>query len=84
MRLDGVSLCYEINKPFDIVVKGLSVPSDRGDSPLTILNETAEYRVVRILLPAVTHFTGDAINQFVLRGKYENRRAKAKRVKLGK
>jgi hypothetical protein len=30
-RLDGVSLCYEINKPFDILAKGLSVPSDRGD-----------------------------------------------------
>ncbi len=30
-RLDGVSLCYEINKPFDVLAKGLSVPSDRGD-----------------------------------------------------
>jgi site-specific DNA recombinase len=30
-RLDGVTLAYEINKPFDVLAKGLSVPSDRGD-----------------------------------------------------
>lgn len=30
-RLDGVTLCYEINKPFDVLAKGLVVPSDRGD-----------------------------------------------------
>ena len=30
-KLDGVSLCYETNKPFDVLVKGLSVPSNRGD-----------------------------------------------------
>jgi len=30
-RLDGVSLCYEINKPFDVLAKGLSVPSDRSN-----------------------------------------------------
>lgn len=30
-RLDGVSLCYEIRKPFDVLVKGLSVSLHRGD-----------------------------------------------------
>ena len=29
--LDGASLCYETRKPFDVLVKGLSVPSNRGD-----------------------------------------------------
>ncbi len=29
--LDGVSLCYELRKPFDMLVEGLTVPSDRGD-----------------------------------------------------
>jgi hypothetical protein len=29
-KLDGASLCYEMRKPFDVLVKGLSVPSDRG------------------------------------------------------
>ncbi len=30
-RLVDVSLCYETNKPFDVLVEGLSVPSHRGD-----------------------------------------------------
>jgi hypothetical protein len=30
-RLDDVTLCYEINEPFDVLAKGLSLPSDRGD-----------------------------------------------------
>ena len=30
-KLDGVSLCYEMNKPFDMLVKGLLVSSNRGD-----------------------------------------------------
>lgn len=29
--LDDVTLCYEVRKPFDVLVKGLSVPSTRGD-----------------------------------------------------
>jgi hypothetical protein len=29
-RLDGVTLVYEIYKPFDVLAKGLSVPSDRS------------------------------------------------------
>ncbi len=29
--LDGVTLCYETRKPFDVLVKGLAVPSLRGD-----------------------------------------------------
>jgi hypothetical protein len=29
--LAGVSLYYEMRKPFDVLVKGLSVPSDRSD-----------------------------------------------------
>ncbi len=31
LRLDGVSLSYEMRKPFDVLAKGLSVPSNRGD-----------------------------------------------------
>lgn len=31
LTLDGVSLVTEMRKPFDILVKGLSVPSRRGD-----------------------------------------------------
>ena len=30
-RLDDVSLCYEMTKPFDALAKGLLVSSDRGD-----------------------------------------------------
>ena len=31
LRLDGVSLCYEMEKPFDALAKGLLVSSNRGD-----------------------------------------------------
>jgi hypothetical protein len=30
-KLDGVTLCYETRKPFDVLAKGLSVPLNRGD-----------------------------------------------------
>lgn len=30
-RLDGASLCYEVNKPFDVLVEDLSVQQTRGD-----------------------------------------------------
>lgn len=30
-KLDGVSLCYEMRKPFDVLAKGLLVSSNRGD-----------------------------------------------------
>lgn len=30
-RLDGVTLCYEMRKPFSILAEGLLVPSNRGD-----------------------------------------------------
>jgi site-specific DNA recombinase len=30
-RLDGVSLVAEMNKPFDMLVEGLLIPSSRGD-----------------------------------------------------
>jgi DNA invertase Pin-like site-specific DNA recombinase len=31
LKLDGVSLCYEIRKPFDVLAKGLVVPSNRSN-----------------------------------------------------
>jgi site-specific DNA recombinase len=31
LKLDGVSLCYEMTKPFAALAKGLLVPSNRGD-----------------------------------------------------
>jgi site-specific DNA recombinase len=31
LKLDGASLGYEMRKPFDVLAKGLSVPSNRGD-----------------------------------------------------
>jgi site-specific DNA recombinase len=31
LRLDGATLCAEMNKPFDMLAEGLSVPSSRGD-----------------------------------------------------
>lgn len=30
-ELDGITLCYEIRKPFDVLAKGLVVASNRGD-----------------------------------------------------
>jgi len=30
-KLDGVTLCYEMRKPFDVLAKGLVVPSNRGN-----------------------------------------------------
>jgi site-specific DNA recombinase len=36
-KLDGVTLCYEIRKPFDVLAKGLSVPSDRSDGIRTLV-----------------------------------------------
>jgi site-specific DNA recombinase len=38
-RLDGVSLCYQIKKPFDILAKGPLVLSSRGDwTPIELFN----------------------------------------------
>jgi site-specific DNA recombinase len=31
LRLDGATLCAEMNKPFDMLIEGLTVPSSRGD-----------------------------------------------------
>ena len=31
LKLDGVSLCYEMRKPFDVLAKGLLVSSSRVD-----------------------------------------------------
>ena len=30
-KLNDVTLCYDVRKPFDVLAKGLSVPSHRGD-----------------------------------------------------
>jgi site-specific DNA recombinase len=58
-KLDGVTLCSEIRKPFDVLAKGLVVPSDRGDRRLTFPNESVKGS---LLLQAITQrfeFTED-------------------------
>src|SRR3954470_22182694 len=43
---------------------------NRGDSPCTLLNETAEQRLIRLLLPPRIEFAGDAITRLVRPGLY--------------
>jgi len=64
-------------------VEGPFVPLSRGDSPFTIVNEIVDHRLVRLLFPAQTPFTGDEILRFVEKGKYENRRARSKQADGG-
>ena len=56
---------------------------NRGDSPCTLLNETAERRLIRLILPEPVHFTGDAITRLVQPGLYANTRALRKARRKG-
>jgi hypothetical protein len=72
-----------MRKPFDMLVDGLKVSSSRGDSPCTLLNETAEQRLIRLILPQPIHFTGDSIMRLVKPGLYANTRALRKARRKG-
>jgi len=49
--------------------------SSRGDSRRTFLNETAEQRLIRLILPQRIEFAADAITRLVTPGLYANTRA---------
>lgn len=74
LRLDGVTLCATIRKPFDIVAEGLISAKSRGDSHCTLVNETTGLWLVRGLFPQVLHFEGDAVLRLVQKGLYSKRR----------
>jgi hypothetical protein len=79
--LDGATLVPEWRKPFDVLVRGLSVSLHRGDSPCALHNETAEAALTRILFPEPLQFKGDEITSLVTPGLYGNaagRRRKAR------
>jgi hypothetical protein len=81
--LDGATLVAEMRKPSDLLIGGLKISSNRGDSPCTLLNETAERALIRLILPEPVHFTGDAIMRLVQRGLYANTRALRKARRQG-
>jgi hypothetical protein len=55
----------------------------RGDSPCTLLNETAEQRLIRLILPKRIEFAADAITRLVQPGLYANTRALRKARRKG-
>jgi len=72
-----------MRKPFDALVEGLSVFSSRGDSRCTLLNETAEQRLTRLILPQRIDFAADAVTRLVAPGLYANTRALRKARRRG-
>lgn len=52
-----------------------SIPSNRGDSRLTIVNQTVDQRLFQLLLPPHIQFNGDAILSLDEPGRYANTRA---------
>ena len=54
-----------------------------GDSPCTLLNETAKRRLIRLILPQPLKFTGDEIMWLVQPGLYANTRALRKTRRKG-
>ena len=47
----------------------------RGDSPCSLLNDIAERRLIRLILPERVKWTGDAVMRLVRRGLHANARA---------
>lgn len=72
--LDGVTLVPQMRKPFDLLVEGLLVSSSRGDSRFTIVRETADWRLARLLFPKTIEFSGEKVRSFMQPGLYRKRR----------
>ena len=53
----------------------MSCRNNRDDSRCTLLNETAEQRLIRLILPQRIEFAADAITRLVTPGLYANTRA---------
>ena len=47
----------------------------RGDSLCTLVDETADFGILRHFLPQALEFKGDAVTRLVQRGMYVNTRA---------
>ena len=56
---------------------------NRGDSRCTLLNETAEQRLIGLILPKRIEFAADAIMRLVQPGLYANTRALRKARRKG-